>query len=305
MGVEFRTPPLAASATWYEGGASTFWNYRIQEKPADLIRVLVYADKAGTLYLDESDDEGITSSVLKSIAVSAKVAAVLPWTVLTKGWYRLRYVNGATAQGSFRIVKETRPLEISGYYKELYKTPDYIIPLFSTLAWSGFTSQPDGDAVEILSDSASDTGKLTIFGTKKTGGALTYETVTLTGTDAVTTTEDDWGNIYGAFLGDIYGRNIVAAVGTITLREASGDQAITTLTAGDISTGMVGFDLKGKDISVIHVSGNLYLNQGADVTVDNGYPFASGEKLLIRPDGIIYLISDGGGATSKIIVYKE
>jgi hypothetical protein len=110
MGVEFRTPPLAASATWYEGGASTFWNYRIQERPVDYVRALVYSDKEGTLYLDQSDDGGSTSNVLAGVSVSAGVAAVLPWTKLTKGWYRLRYVNGATAQTSFRIVKDTKGL---------------------------------------------------------------------------------------------------------------------------------------------------------------------------------------------------
>jgi len=199
-------------------------------------------------------------------------------------------------------------LEISGGAAKVSiagGSPSYIIPLFSTLAWSGFTNQPDGDGVEVVSNSASDTGKLTIFGTNKTTGVLEYETITLTGATVVSTVEDDWDDILGAFLGDIYGKNIKAAVGTITLRKATGDGAITTLTAAAISTGMVGFDLRSLNISIIHVSGNLYFNQGAAVTVANGYPFSTGEKFLVKTDDLFYLISDGTGATSKILVYKD
>lgn len=189
--------------------------------------------------------------------------------------------------------------------KEQHKTPKYIIPLFSTLAWSGFTNQPTNDGVEIVSDSASDVGKLTIFGTTTSTNALVYETITLNGTTPVSTVKTDWDKVYGAFLGDIYGQNIVAAVGTITLREASGNLSITTLTAGAISKGMVGFDLRGFNITLIQVSGNLYWNKGTAVTTANGYPFSSAEKFSINTDDLIYLISDGSGATSKIIVYKD
>jgi hypothetical protein len=189
--------------------------------------------------------------------------------------------------------------------KELFKTPKYIIPLFSTSAWSGFTNQPNGDAVEIISNSASDVGLLTIFGTNKTTGALEYETIKLTGTDAATTVEDDWDDIYGVFLGDIRGQNIAAAVGTITLREASTNGTITTITAAVISKGMVGFDFTGSNVRVIHVSGNLYYNEKRAATVANGYPFSSGEKFDVTPSGILYLISDTDGATSKLLVYED
>ena len=191
--------------------------------------------------------------------------------------------------------------------QEIFRQIEFIIPLFDTDAWSGFTNQPDGDAVEILSDSASDVGKCTIFGTNKTTGAFKYETVTLTGATAVTTTETDWGNIYGMFLGDIYGKNIAAAVGTITFREASGNQAINTLTAGDISDGLVAFDFKGKDITIVQVSGNLYLKNNGAATTANGYPFSSGEKFsFMTPTAgsLISLIADTSAATSKIIVWN-
>ena len=41
---------------------------------------------------------------------------------------------------------------------ERYKTVDFIIPTFDVTAWSGFTNQPDGDKVEIISNNAADTG---------------------------------------------------------------------------------------------------------------------------------------------------
>lgn len=189
--------------------------------------------------------------------------------------------------------------------KEQFKIPKYIIPLFNTLAWSGFTNQPDGDAVEVVSNNAGDTGLLTLFGKTKTKGEFKHETIQLKGTTAVKTNELDWDDIYGGFLGDIHGQNIKAAVGTITIREASNDQPITTLTVGKISTGMVGFDLRGQNITVIHVSGNLYLTQGEAATTANSYPFSTGEKFQIKTKDLLYLVSDGSGATSKILIYED
>lgn len=189
--------------------------------------------------------------------------------------------------------------------KEQYKIPDYIIPLFDTLAHSGFTNQPAGDAVEILSNNAGDTGLVTVFGTNHTTGILKHETVKLAGTTVVSTSESNWGNIYGVFLGDIYGKNITPAIGTITIREASGDLSITTISATKISKGMVGFSMTGKNIVIVHVSGNLYFNHGVAVTTVNGYPFSTGEKLAVTPSELFYLISDASGATSKILIYKD
>jgi hypothetical protein len=180
----------------------------------------------------------------------------------------------------------------------------YIVPLFDVNAWSGFTNQPDGDGVEIVSNNASDTGLITIFGTNKTTGALEYETITLTGTDAVSTVETDWDDIKGAFLGNIYGQSITPAVGTITLREASTDGAITTIAATKISKGMPGFIMPGLNVRIIDVSGNLYFKNGAAATTTNSYPFAAAEKLDVKQDDVFYLISDTN-ATAKILVYAD
>ena len=98
----------------------------------------------------------------------------------------------------------------SGYPLDIVVTgrlSSYIIPMFDLLAWSGFTNQPTNDGVEVVSNNAGDTGKCTIFGTTNSTGAFAYETITLNGVTAVATTKTDWGNVYGVFLGDIYGQN--------------------------------------------------------------------------------------------------
>lgn len=96
-----------------------------------------------------------------------------------------------------------------------------------------FANQPAGDGVEIVSDSASDiTQTITIYGTK-TGATdtVTSETVTLTGTDAVSTVETTWQTILGIELS-------AACAGTITIREASANATIITIAAGTLSAGI-------------------------------------------------------------------
>jgi hypothetical protein len=95
-----------------------------------------------------------------------------------------------------------------------------------------FGNQPAGDGVEIVSDNAGDVQICTIYGTIT--GALTTvtsETVTLTGTTFVPTDEVTWENILAIELGS-------AAVGTITIREASGDATITTISATGTDAGV-------------------------------------------------------------------
>jgi len=183
-------------------------------------------------------------------------------------------------------------------------TSSYIIPMFDLLAWSGFTNQPANDGVEIVSDSASDVGKCTIFGTTHGTGAFAYETVTLTGTTPKATVKTDWGNVYGVFLGDIDGTNITPAVGTITIREASADQTITTIVATKISNGMVVFNLTGKQIILNVHSGNVWKRCAGVVTTANGFKLnlTGGNIKEEKIASYIYLISDTSGATAQIEV---
>jgi hypothetical protein len=188
-----------------------------------------------------------------------------------------------------------------------YKKQGYVIPLFQ-VGGAAFTNMPAGDAVEVLSDNAGDTNKLTIFGTDNTTGVLKYETVTMTGTGVVTTTETNWGNVYGLFLGDIYGKNSSVAVGTITVREASGNQAITTITAGVRSRGSQIFLLPGRDVDIHNISGNTWKNannQGIYPTTNNSFKLYDA---MILPEDIreyLYLLGDTTGSTVQIQVTED
>lgn len=92
------TSPLTAS--------STFISVSRQTDRADTINGSAFADVAGTLYVEQSGD-GVNWDVSQSFAVAAntgvpfKVDVYLPF-------FRLRYVNGATAQGTFRLFSNLR-----------------------------------------------------------------------------------------------------------------------------------------------------------------------------------------------------
>lgn len=184
-------------------------------------------------------------------------------------------------------------------------TESYVIPMFDLLAWSGFTNQPDGDDVEIVSDNAGDTGKCTVFYTKKSDGTFAYATVTLTGVTAKALTgATDVDDVLGVFLGDIEGKNITPAVGTITLREASGDQAITTIVATKISKGLVAFDLTGKQIILNVHSGNVWKRCSNVASTTTGFKMnlTGGNIKEEKIASMLYLISDTTGATAQIEV---
>lgn len=192
------------------------------------------------------------------------------------------------------------------------KVANYTIPMMDIGAWSGFTNQPANDGVEVVSNSASDVQKCTIFGTTTGTNAFAYETITLNGVTAVATTKVNWGNILGIFLGEIDGTGVVPAVGTITVREASADQTITTLAAAAISKGMVALSLGGKDIVLNVHSGNVWAKHiavGATVlpTTANGFKMnLSGGNILettVKTGEHIGLISDTTGATAQILVW--
>lgn len=103
--------------------------------------------------------------------------------------------------------------------------------IHTSAAGGNFANQPANDGVELISDSASDTQAFTIYGTTNGTDTVVKETGTLDGTTQVATTKTDWGVILGVELGS-------DAVGTVTVREASGNAAITTITAGNDSAGV-------------------------------------------------------------------
>ncbi len=97
-----------------------------------------------------------------------------------------------------------------------------------------FTNQPANDGVEIGSDSALDIGTIRIWGTTNGGVTVVKEDIVLTGVTFVSSVKVDWGVILGYEV--IAGGPVI---GTITLREASGNAAISTMAAGLVSKGIL------------------------------------------------------------------
>jgi hypothetical protein len=105
--------------------------------------------------------------------------------------------------------------------------------IVSAKAGGNFGNQPAGDGIEVVSSSAADVGQvLTIYGTK-TGTTTTVvtESIILDGTNQVSTVITTWQNILGVELS-------AACDGTVTIREASGNQTVTTLAPAALSAGI-------------------------------------------------------------------
>lgn len=182
-----------------------------------------------------------------------------------------------------------------------------IIPIFEIGAVSA-SNQPTNDSIEIVSDNAADTQDITIWGIDNSDN-FQYATVTLKGATAVKSTLDpNWKTIYGAFLGDRFGNISTRATGTITIRKDSGDQAITTITAGKLSTGMVFFEVAGQDIVIENITGKSWFNPlgVASITGASGQLDGRMSMDVTIPTAKKYisLISDSSGATAQIYVLE-
>jgi hypothetical protein len=95
-----------------------------------------------------------------------------------------------------------------------------------------FTNQPANDGIEILSNNAADTTQsITLYGTTQGTDTVVVETVALNGTTAVSSTKTDWGVLLGYTLS-------ASCAGTVTVREASGNATISTITTGLLSKGV-------------------------------------------------------------------
>jgi hypothetical protein len=107
------------------------------------------------------------------------------------------------------------------------------VSLLDATAGDAFTNQPANDGIEIVSDAAGDTTQsITLYGVKNAAlTVLVTETVALNGTTAVSSTITDWYTLLGARLS-------ADCAGTITIREASGNAAITTIAAASLTAGI-------------------------------------------------------------------
>ena len=91
------------------GSAGVFTGTGRNTSPANYpwFRARALADQAGTLFIDCSTDSGATYRVANSAAVAANVPAEIVTGATgasgTATLYRVRYVNGGTAQGAFQL----------------------------------------------------------------------------------------------------------------------------------------------------------------------------------------------------------
>lgn len=83
------------------GSSATYTGDTLDARAYRYITGRAFADQAGTLYVEHSDD-GTTWDVSDTIAVAASTVVVFE-KLCYLYYLRLRYVNGATAQGTFRL----------------------------------------------------------------------------------------------------------------------------------------------------------------------------------------------------------
>jgi hypothetical protein len=93
-----------------------------------------------------------------------------------------------------------------------------------------FTNQPNNDGIEVVSDTAGDVRTVTLYGTTTGTNIVVAETVTLNGASAVSASKTDWGYLLGAVASAVH------ATATITIREASGNATITTITGAAVTS---------------------------------------------------------------------
>lgn len=182
---------------------------------------------------------------------------------------------------------------------------DRIIPIFEITAIPT-SNQPANDDIQVVSDNASDTQKITLFGIDNSD-EFQVDTITLTGATAVNSVlNPKWKTLYGAFLGDKYGNISKRAVGTITIKEKSGGQTIATITTGKLSTGSLFFDVTGRDIAIENITGNTWFNPKGEASTTGASGQLSGrmavDVLVENKYKYISLISDSSGSTAQIYV---
>ena len=205
---------------------------------------------------------------------------------------------------------------------QTYRTHDKYIPIFQVTDATAFTNQPDGASIDIVSNDADDAMKVTILYTDKTTGVLEYETLILDGTTPVTTSSENIGVLYGAFLGDIYGNFSSVSAGDITFTTTGGTTPIATITAGTVSIGFFMFYLAGRNVEVENIAGKTWFNSAtptnftklnAEYLATPTVPeFASTTNASVQMDGRmskfltvtdwISFASDSTGSTVQIIV---
>lgn len=88
-----------------------------------------------------------------------------------------------------------------------------------------FSNQPANDAIEVLSSDAGDTTQHILIVGYNASGSLIYQSIALNGTTPVTSSASNWQTVLTCELD-------ATCSGTVTVREASGNQTIVTISPG-------------------------------------------------------------------------
>lgn len=176
--------------------------------------------------------------VEEAVAGDASIIGVNPTNATIPSGRRLDFGNCGPVRGTVPVVADA---PINEGEKVKAGSQGKAVPMVTaeltgdtihtSAAGGNFGNQPANDGVEVISDNAGDVQSCTIYGTTQGTDTVVKEAVTLDGTTQVATTKVDWGVILGVELGSV-------AIGTVTVREASANATITTITAGNSSAGV-------------------------------------------------------------------
>lgn len=114
--------PLKATEVYNQYGQDRLGDVLISK-----VRGYAFADKAGSLYVEESDD-GNSWSTVKSLDVSENALGDTGWVYLSKRYYRFRYVNGNLEQSDFVLYQSLGSGEQDVRVSGGLQTPSLEIP---------------------------------------------------------------------------------------------------------------------------------------------------------------------------------
>lgn len=167
-----------------------------------------------------------------------------------------RFLQNTGTAGSFIIRQNWGNVSAGnpnpfGEYKGSYPAVNRLVLSGGTGGAFTAANQPQNDGIEVISSDAGDTTQtVTLYGTTTGTNTVVVETVTLNGVTFVPTVKTDWGYLLGV--------EKEATTGTVTVREASGNATITTLTPAATSKGVTTLSPAGLDnsIPIVYASGS-------------------------------------------------